>query len=126
MPHFWLSFKCHLSSPFKEGVFNVIYLLRIFFSPLYILPPKVHWFSIINSLLIVVFLAALVGMILLRAVYGDISRYNQRSDEVKGWYLFRSLDLNLLLESVFPCATHSLIWHLSDARRCFSSHSSPD
>lgn len=50
---------------------------------LHVPPKKVHWFSIINSLMIVVFLAALVGMILLRAVYGDISRYNQRSDEVR-------------------------------------------
>jgi transmembrane 9 superfamily protein 2/4 len=46
-------------------------------------PAKVHWFSIINSLLIVVFLSALVLMILIRAVYGDISRYNLRNDDVK-------------------------------------------
>jgi transmembrane 9 superfamily protein 2/4 len=46
-------------------------------------PAKVHWFSIVNSLMIVVFLSALVGMILLRSVYGDISRYNLRLDEIK-------------------------------------------
>jgi len=46
-------------------------------------PAKVHWFSIVNSLMIVVFLSALVCMILLKSVYGDISRYNMRSDEVK-------------------------------------------
>ena len=38
---------------------------------------KVHWFSIFNSLIIVVLLSGLVGMILTRSVYGDISRYNQ-------------------------------------------------
>jgi transmembrane 9 superfamily member 2/4 len=46
-------------------------------------PAKVHWFSIINSLLIVIFLSSLVLMILIRAVYGDISRYNLRNDDVK-------------------------------------------
>ncbi len=33
--------------------------------------------------MIVVFLSALVGMILVRSVYGDISRYNIRVDEMK-------------------------------------------
>lgn len=46
-------------------------------------PAKVHWFSIVNSLLIVIFLSALVLMILIRAVYGDISRYNLRNDDVQ-------------------------------------------
>ena len=47
------------------------------------LSEKVHWFSIINSLLIVVFLSFLMAMILVRSVFGDISRYNQRGDEIK-------------------------------------------
>jgi len=42
----------------------------------------VHWFSIINSLLIV-FLSVLVAMILMLSVFGDISRSNQRGDEIK-------------------------------------------
>ena len=44
---------------------------------------KVHWFSIFNSIVIVVLLTGLVGMILMRSVHGDISRYNLRSDDVK-------------------------------------------
>lgn len=42
-------------------------------------PDKVHWFSIINSILIVLFLAFMVAMILVRALYRDISKYNRVS-----------------------------------------------
>mmetsp|Transcript_19651 Transcript_19651/g.38394 ORF Transcript_19651/g.38394 Transcript_19651/m.38394 type:complete len:657 (+) Transcript_19651:247-2217(+) len=38
---------------------------------------EVHWFSIINSLLIDVFLTGMVAMILMRTVYRDLSRYNR-------------------------------------------------
>eukprot|EP00611_Tribonema_gayanum_P021765 TRINITY_DN424_c0_g1_i1.p1 TRINITY_DN424_c0_g1~~TRINITY_DN424_c0_g1_i1.p1 ORF type:complete len:659 (+),score=196.73 TRINITY_DN424_c0_g1_i1:147-2123(+) len=40
-------------------------------------PATVHWFSILNSLLIVLFLTAMIGMILLRNLYRDITRYNR-------------------------------------------------
>jgi transmembrane 9 superfamily protein 2/4 len=58
-------------------------------------PDKVHWFSIVNSVLIVVFLTAMVGMILLRNLRRDIARYNRiPTDEEKaeereesGWKL---------------------------------------
>lgn len=40
-------------------------------------PDKVHWFSIINSVLITVFLAIMVAMILYRTLSHDISRYNR-------------------------------------------------
>jgi hypothetical protein len=36
-----------------------------------------HRFSIINSVVIVVFLAAMIAAILMKAVNGDIARYNQ-------------------------------------------------
>lgn len=36
-----------------------------------------HWFSIVNSILIVLFLAFMVAMILVRALYRDISKYNR-------------------------------------------------
>ena len=38
---------------------------------------KVHWFSIINSVLIVLFLAFMVAMILVRSLNKDISSYNR-------------------------------------------------
>jgi transmembrane 9 superfamily protein 2/4 len=51
----------------------------------------VHWFSIINSLTIVVFLSGMVAMILLRTLNRDISKYNDRSmeeaSEETGWKL---------------------------------------
>lgn len=38
---------------------------------------EVHWFSIINALVIVLFLSGMVGMILMRSLHRDISRYNR-------------------------------------------------
>ncbi|KAJ7072294.1 hypothetical protein C8F01DRAFT_1243356 [Mycena amicta] len=54
--------------------------------------PRIHWFSLINSLVIVVFLCVMVSMILLRSVSRDISRYNaiDLSEDVQedwGWKL---------------------------------------
>jgi transmembrane 9 superfamily member 2/4 len=56
---------------------------------------RVHWFSIINSVLIVMFLAFMVAMILVRTLNRDISKYNRvMTDEEKadqaeetGWKL---------------------------------------
>merc|ERR1711871_348688 len=55
----------------------------------------VHWFSIINSLLIVLFLTMMVAMIMMRTLYRDLQRYNRvPTDEEKaeereesGWKL---------------------------------------
>ena len=38
---------------------------------------QVHWFSIINSLIISAFLTGMVAMILVRALRADIARYNR-------------------------------------------------
>ena len=38
---------------------------------------QIHWFSIINSAMIVLFLSAMVAMIMLRTLHRDISRYNE-------------------------------------------------
>jgi len=59
------------------------------------IPDKVHWFSIINSLLVVLFLAVMVGMILVRTVHHDINGYNRvktseekaEEREESGWKL---------------------------------------
>lgn len=56
---------------------------------------EVHWFSIMNALLIVVFLTAMIAMILRRALHADINRYNrvpteeERAEEREesGWKL---------------------------------------
>eukprot|EP01012_Entosiphon_sulcatum_P019361 TRINITY_DN241_c0_g1_i1.p1 TRINITY_DN241_c0_g1~~TRINITY_DN241_c0_g1_i1.p1 ORF type:complete len:637 (-),score=102.60 TRINITY_DN241_c0_g1_i1:283-2193(-) len=53
---------------------------------------KIHWFSIVNSLLIVLFLSGMVAVILLRSLHKDFNRYNdpENEDEAKeetGWKL---------------------------------------
>lgn len=53
---------------------------------------EIHWFSITNSLMIVLFLSGMVAVIMLRTLYRDISKYNQleTQEEVQeetGWKL---------------------------------------
>jgi len=45
---------------------------------------QIHWFSIINSLMIVIFLSGMVAMILLRTLNHDIRTYNEVQDEEDG------------------------------------------
>ncbi|KAF8322305.1 endosomal P24A protein [Clavulina sp. PMI_390] len=59
---------------------------------LHIFDQRIHWFSLTNSIVIVVFLCFMVSMILLRTVNRDISRYNAMdlSEDVQedfGWKL---------------------------------------
>ncbi|PKY01018.1 hypothetical protein P168DRAFT_258773 [Aspergillus campestris IBT 28561] len=44
---------------------------------LHVYDPKIHWFSLINSAVFVVFLVGMVSMILARALRKDIARYNR-------------------------------------------------
>ena len=37
--------------------------------------PQIHWFSILNSFMIVLFLSGMVAMILMRALHKDLRRY---------------------------------------------------
>ncbi|KXX78413.1 Transmembrane 9 superfamily member 1 [Madurella mycetomatis] len=48
---------------------------------LHVFDPKIHWFSLINSTIIVVFLVMTVMSILVRALKKDIARYN-RLDQI--------------------------------------------
>ncbi|XP_042483363.1 transmembrane 9 superfamily member 7-like [Macadamia integrifolia] len=53
---------------------------------------QIHWFSIINSLMIVLFLSGMVAMIMMRTLYRDIANYNQletqdETQEETGWKL---------------------------------------
>jgi len=43
--------------------------------------PQIHWFSIMNSFMIVLFLTGMVAMILMRALHKDFRRYNQHDEE---------------------------------------------
>jgi len=53
--------------------------------------PQIHWFSIINSLMIVLFLTGMVAMIMMRTLHADLRRYNQMDPneeaEETGWKL---------------------------------------
>ena len=55
---------------------------------------QIHWFSIINSVMIVLFLSGMVAMIMMRTLHRDISKYNQletaeEAQEETGWKLVR-------------------------------------
>lgn len=57
-----------------------------------VLDPSIHWFSLVNSVVIVFFLTGMVSMILIRALHKDISRYNavEAQEDVQedyGWKL---------------------------------------
>jgi hypothetical protein len=70
---------------------------------------QIHWFSIINSVMIVLFLTGMVAMIMMRTLHADFLRYNS-SDKMEeaeetGWKLvhgdvFRPPNFPMLL-SVF-------------------------
>eukprot|EP00003_Mantamonas_plastica_P009084 TRINITY_DN1831_c1_g1_i3.p1 TRINITY_DN1831_c1_g1~~TRINITY_DN1831_c1_g1_i3.p1 ORF type:complete len:519 (+),score=154.78 TRINITY_DN1831_c1_g1_i3:453-2009(+) len=73
---------------------------------------QIHWFSIINSLMIVLFLTGMVAMILLRTLSADFVRYNQQMEdpeedpEETGWKLvhtdvFRPPDFPMMLSVFF-------------------------
>jgi len=54
--------------------------------------PQIHWFSIINSLLIVFFLTGMVAMIMMRTLHADLRRYQEmdsaeEAHEETGWKL---------------------------------------
>ena len=68
---------------------------------------QIHWFSIINSLMIVLFLSGMVAMIMLRTLHRDISNYNQletveEAQEETGWKLVRADHPWLLLCTLLP------------------------
>ena len=72
---------------------------------------KVHWFSITNSIMIVLFLTVMIAMILVRALRKDIAQYNdpaslEEAKEESGWKLvhgdvFRAPSNSPMLFSVF-------------------------
>ncbi|XP_021616535.1 transmembrane 9 superfamily member 11-like [Manihot esculenta] len=68
---------------------------------------KVHWFSIMNSLMVINFLAGIVLVIFLRTVRRDLTRYEeldkeaqaQMNEELSGW--------KLVVGDVFPAPTNA-------------------
>ncbi|XP_073055422.1 transmembrane 9 superfamily member 9-like [Primulina eburnea] len=69
---------------------------------------QIHWFSIVNSLMIVLFLSGMVAMIMLRTLYRDISRYNEletqeEAQEETGWKLVHADVFRPPINSDFLC-----------------------
>lgn len=56
---------------------------------------NIQWFSILNSLVIVLFLSGMVAMILLRTLYKDIARYNQIDNGEDAQVIFALLIISL-------------------------------
>jgi transmembrane 9 superfamily protein 2/4 len=59
---------------------------------------RIQWFSILNSLVIVLFLSGMVAMILLRTLFKDIARYNQMVDavsevKIKRNFIYKAYDV---------------------------------
>ena len=48
--------------------------------------PQIHWYSIINSLIILMFLSAMVAIIMLRTLNNDITIYNE--EDLRVCFLF--------------------------------------
>ena len=53
---------------------------------------QIHWFSIVNSLLILIFLSGMVAMIIMRTLHADFRRYREmetqeEAQEETGWKL---------------------------------------
>jgi len=78
---------------------------------------QIHWFSILNSLMIMLFLSGMVAMILLRTLYRDITRYNElttaeEAAEETGWKLVHG--------DVFRRPRHAKLWPYRSVRACKS------
>jgi transmembrane 9 superfamily member 2/4 len=84
------------------------------------LDDEIHYFSILNSLMIVLFLTGVVAMIMLRTLHKDISSYNEmqtleEAQEESGWKLvhgdvfrppsFSPMLLSVLAGNFFVSAT---------------------
>ncbi|KAI8879114.1 hypothetical protein K501DRAFT_227258 [Backusella circina FSU 941] len=74
---------------------------------LHVSDPSIHWFSLVNSIIIILFLTGMLSLILVRALHKDISRYNavdaqEDAQEDYGWKLvhgdvFRPPSHNMML-----------------------------
>jgi hypothetical protein len=84
---------------------------------------EIHYFSIVNSLMIVLFLTGVVAMIMLRTLHKDISTYNEmqtleEAQEESGWKLvhgdvFRPPAFSPMLLSVLAGALRVEITHIA-------------
>ena len=98
-----LSAKADVSPQVVENGEEIVYTYDVLFKEstikwasrwdMYLRMPdqQIHWLSVVNSLLILLFLTAMVAMILVRSLRRDISQYNaidiEDAQEETGWKL---------------------------------------
>jgi len=81
---------------------------------------RIHWFSIINSIVIVLFLSGILAMIMIRTLRRDIAKYNKDDDDLEealeetGWKLvhgdvFRAPNNPLLLSALIGSGVQMLL-----------------
>ena len=44
---------------------------------------QIHWFSIVNSVVVVFFLSGIITMIIIRTLRRDIAKYNMADDDIE-------------------------------------------
>ena len=44
---------------------------------------EIHWFSIVNSVVVVFFLSGIITMIIIRTLRRDIAKYNMADDDIE-------------------------------------------
>lgn len=90
---------------------------------------QIHWFAVINSVMIVLFLSGMVAMIMMRTLRRDISKYNQLesgedAQEETGWKLVRNRNENRCMRGQHFAAgfqpEHGIqLWQSAGARRAW-------
>lgn len=89
---------------------------------LHVVDPKIHWYSLLNSIAVVALLCAMVAVVMTRTVKHDISRYNaidltEDIQEDYGWKLvhgevFRAPSSPMLLSILAGTGAHLLVMAL--------------
>lgn len=71
---------------------------------------EIHWFSIINSLVTVLFLSGIMAFIMIRTLSRDIAKYNEEEDQDE---LFEQRGWKLVHGDVFRAPSHSTLLCMS-------------
>lgn len=58
---------------------------------------QIHWFSIFNSFMMVIFLTGLVSMILMRTLRNDYAKYAREDDDLETLVILPSLSYVMLI-----------------------------
>lgn len=60
---------------------------------------QIHWFSIFNSFMMVIFLTGLVSMILMRTLRNDYAKYAREDDDLETLVVLNSLAFSVVIFS---------------------------